>query len=247
MKRHSVLLVLALLLPRFIWATTNLPCGVSVDFTYDAGTSLGSDLAWTVTLVNNTNASFTCRVTLDADALAYNGEHLGDVETQFTTNTLASGATNNVGITVTPAMYTNWTGGTRTFELSAYVEIEGQPDKWIDTGRIVLRTSTNLITIAPSPPIQQGHSLTGTVNYLNPLPVSLHNVRVSMTADGGLSTNGTIVESAWSVGTVASNTWITVSTNYTAGQIGTHGLSALIIADELNEVDGNIQVEVVAP
>jgi len=247
MKRRFVLLAFALLLPPFIWATTNLPCGVSVNFTYDPGTSLGSDLAWTVTLANNTNASRTCRVTLDADALAYNGEHLGDVATQFTTNTLAPGATNTVGITVSPATYTNWTGGTRTFELSAYMEIEGQPDKWIDTGRIVLRTSTNVVTIAPNPPIQQGHSLTGTVSYLNPLPISLHNVRVSMTADGGLSTNGAVVESTWSVGTVASNTWITVSTNYTAGQIGTHGLSALITADELNEVDGNIQIEVVAP
>jgi hypothetical protein len=247
MKRRSLLLAVALLLPRFIWAATNLPCGVSVDFTYDPDTSLGSDLAWTVTLVNNTNASRTCRVTLDADALAYNGEHFGDVATQFTTNTLAPGATNTVGIMVTPATYTNWTGRTRTFELSAHLKIERQSDTWIDSGRIVLSTSTDLITIAPNPPIQQGHSLTGTVSYLNPLPVSLHNVLVFMTAAGGLSTNGAFVKSTWSVGTVASNSWITVSTNYTAGQIGTHGISALITADELNEVEGNTQIEVVAP
>jgi hypothetical protein len=68
-----------------------------------------------------------------------------------------------------------------------------------------------------------------------------------MTAAGGLSTNGAFVKSTWSVGTVASNSWITVSTNYTAGQIGTHGISALITADELNEVEGNTQIEVVAP
>jgi len=68
-----------------------------------------------------------------------------------------------------------------------------------------------------------------------------------MTEDEGLSTNATITESAWEVGTVASNALITVSTNYTAGQVGTHNISALVTADELKEVEGNAQVEVVAP
>ena len=184
---------------------------------------------------------------MDANALTYNGQFLGDVETVFATNTLLSGTTTNISLTVTPSAYTNWTSKTRTFELSAYVNVQGADEHWIGIGRTVMTTSTNILSVSPTPPIQQNHSLTGTVSYLNPLSASLHNVTVTMTADEGLSTNSTITESTWNVGTVTSNAWITVSTNYTAGQVGTHNISALIKADELDEIDGNAEVEVVTP
>lgn len=227
--------------------TASLPSGLGITFLWTNAVPVGSSLSWRIGLTNAATSALTCRVTMDANALAYNGRFLGDVSTVFATNTLDVGATTTVDVTVTPFGYTNWLAKTRTFELSAFVSVDGQDERWIGIGRTVMTTTADIVLVTPTPPVQQGHSVTSTVSYFNPLPMPLHNVRVAMTADEGLSTNATVTESAWNIGTVASNAWITVSTNYTAGQVGTHGLSALITADELNEVEGNIQVEVVAP
>lgn len=244
---RSAILAIVVFLPVLNWGATNLPCGVSVGLNYNASSSLGSNLVWTVHLANLTNVTRTCKLTLDADALTYNGEHIGDVITQFSTNTLTSNSASNVELVITASAYSNWTGATRTFELSAYMEIEGQPDKWIDIGRIVMQSSTNIIYISPTSPIQTGHSMTGTVSCLNPLPITIHNVKVTMTADPGLSANAILIESEWNIGSVASNSLINVSTNYTAVQLGKHNISAFITADELQGIEGSVQVEVVAP
>jgi len=227
--------------------TTNLPSGIGITFHWTNAVSVGSSLSWQIDLTNAATSTLTCRVTMDANALAYNGTFLGDVSTVFATNTLNAGAATTASLTVTPINYTNWTAKTRTFELSAFVAVEEPDEHWIGIGRTVMTTTADILSVTPTPPIQQGHSVTGTVSYLNPLPASLHNVKVALTADEGLSTNGAITESAWDIGTVASNAWITVSTNYTAGQVGTHNISALVTADELKEIEGNAQVEVVAP
>ncbi|MBU4199390.1 MAG: hypothetical protein L6455_10070 [Kiritimatiellae bacterium] len=249
MKRY--LFLVQLLLASTTWATTDLPSGVSVDFSYNAGALLGSNLVWTVVLVNRTNTTRTCRLIMDADVLQYNGEHVADLVTQITTNTLAPNTTNIVNVTVTPAMYTKWTGVTYTFELHAALRVEGQNDRWNSSGpglgRIVMRTSRDIISVTPTPPIPQGQSLTATVRYLNPLPGSLHNVEGYMTARGLNGTNNTRVESSWDIGTVESNAWITLSTNYVAGQVGTHNISFFITAKELKAVKGWIPVEVIAP
>lgn len=227
--------------------TTNLPSGIGITFHWTNAVSVGSSLSWQLDLTNAATSTLTCRVTMDANALAYSGAFLGDVSTVFATNTLNAGAATTVSLTVTPTNYTNWTSKTRTFELSAFVAVVEPDEHWIGIGRTVMTTTAAIVSVSPTPPIQQGHSVTGSVSYLNPLPVSLHNVKIAMTADEGLSTNATITESAWDVGTVASNALITVSTNYTAGQVGTHNISALVTADELKEVEGNAQVEVIAP
>lgn len=225
----------------------DLPCGVSVNLLYNDDIPVGSNLYWGVAVVNNTNTNITCQVKIHVDSLTYDGARIGNVASQITTNTLAPNTTNTVNMTITPIMYTNYTGATYTFEAIAWLDVEGQTNIWVDMGRITMETSTNVITVAPTPPIQLGYSLTGTVSYLNPLPISLHNVKVTMTADKGLSTNATIIDGSWDIGTIASNAWITVSTNYTAGQIGTNNIYVLITADELKEVVGNAQVEIVAP
>jgi hypothetical protein len=227
--------------------TTNLPSGIGITCRWTNAATVGSALSWRIDLTNAATSALTCRVTMDANALAYNGKFLGDVSTVFATNTLAAGATTSVAVTVAPIGYTKWLAKTRTFELSAFVSVEGLNERWIGSGRTVLTTTADILSVSPTLPIQQGHSLTGTVSYLNPLPVALHNVKVTMTADEGLSTNGAIMEAVWNVGTVPSNAWITVSTNYTAGQVGKHNISALVLAEEWKEVEGNAQVEVVAP
>jgi hypothetical protein len=104
----------------------------------------------------------------------------------------------------------------------------------------------NILSVSPTSPILQGHSLTGTVTYTNPLPVALHGVKVFMTADEGLSTNAAITECTWDIGVVAPGAAINVSTNYTAGQVGKHNISSVVTSDELKELEGSSQVEVVA-
>lgn len=227
--------------------TTNLPSGITISFTWTNSIPVGYSLSWQLCLTSAALSSRTCRVTMDANAFGYNGSFLGDVATVFATNTLSPGATAIVSVTVSPTNYTAWTSKTRTFELSAYVVIQEDDEHWIGIGRTILTTTPNIVSVSPTPPIQQGHSVTSTVSFLNPLPVSLHNVKVTTTADEGLSTNAAITESSWDVGIVASNAWVTVSTNYVAAQIGTHNISALITADELKEVDGYTEVEVAAP
>ncbi len=238
------LLVIQLTIVSAAWAVTNLPCGIEVSFSYSTGATFGANLVWTLMLQNKTNVTRVCTVTMDADALAYNGVHYGDLATQYTTNTIDPNATSIVSLVVQPGAYTNWTGMTKTFELSACINVVGTSDRWIDIGRIVMGAATNILSVAPTPPVQQGQCLTGTVSYVNPLPMSLHNVKVSMTADEGLSTNATITAGSWNIGTVASNALISVSTNYTASQIGMHYISAIITADELDEVNGSVQVDV---
>lgn len=227
--------------------TARLPSGLGITFLWTNAVPVGSSLSWRIGLTNAATSVLTCRVTMDANALAYNGRFLGDVSTVFATNTLDVGATTIIDVTVTPFDYANWLAKTRTFELSAFVSVDGLDERWIGIGRIVMTTISDIVSVSPTPPVQQGHSVTSTVSYFNPLPMPLHNVRVAMTADEGLSTNATVTEFAWDIGTVASNEWITVSTNYTTGQIGTHNISVLVTADELKDVEGNAAVEVVAP
>jgi hypothetical protein len=247
MKRFLII-VIQLLLPIMVLAETkDLPCGISVDFSYNRVVPLGSNLVWTVTLVNRTNTTRTCRLTIGADALQYNGHHIGRLVAQITTNTLAPNATKVVNVTITPVTYTKWTGITSTFELNAFLKVVEQGDIWISRGRTSLITPTDIITVTPTSPILQGQSLTATVKYLNPMPTSLHNVNIYLVASG-LSTNSSLERSSWGMGTIGPNEWITVSKNYVAERAGTDNtITALITANELKAVEGWIRVPVIAP
>lgn len=228
------------------FAQTTLPSGMGISFYWTNPIPVGDTMVWRLVLTNGSSSAKTCRVTLDANAYLYNGEFLREVSTVFATNTLAPAASVTNQIKVSPLEYTNGLGVTRTFETSAFVRVEGGDEMWVETGRIVLSTRSDIVSVSPSLPIH-GSNLTVTVNFQNPLPVPLHNVSIWLTADGGFSTNGTITKCNWTIGQVGTNAPVLVSTNLVAHYVGTNYISAYISANELDEVEGNVRVRVVAP
>jgi hypothetical protein len=227
--------------------TTNLPSGVGIEFSFSETTDIGLDLVWTLSLTNSSATSRTCRVTMDANSFGYNGSFLGDVSTSIVTNVIPSGETNTFEMRLSPSEYASWYSKSSVFELTAFVGVEGTDNRWFGRGRTSLIAGTNLLSILPAPPITKGHSVTGTVSYTNPLSSALHNVKVYLTAEEGMSTNSILREDIFDIGTVTTNGLISVFTNYVPGQVGTHNISVVIIADELEEVSGFLDVEVVEP
>ena len=227
--------------------TTNLPSGVGIEFTSPDTTPAGTDLVWALTLTNSSGLTRSCHITMDADSLGYNGQFLGHVSTMIVTNEVPAGGTRTVEVRVAPSEYARWYGKSSTFELAAFVGVEGTEDLWFGEGRTIMTTATNLLVISPPPPIPRGHSCTGTVTYVNPLPLAIHNVKVYLTADPGMSTDNALREDTFDVGTIAAQGLISVSTNYIPGKAGTHNVSVFISADELAGVTGFTGVRVTEP
>lgn len=90
-----------------------------------------------------------------------------------------------------------------------------------------------------------GNCVTAEVSYLHPLAADLFGVEVCLTADEKLSTNGTLVEHSFSLGTVTNGQWINVSTNFTAGATGSSTVWATIIASNLVGIGMSKDISVV--
>ena len=248
MKRTALTLLSVLFLCPVVGAeTTNLPSGVGVEFTASDTTPVGSDLVWALTLTNTSASAQRCHVAMDADSLGYNGQFLGHVSTMIVTNEVPAGGARRMETRLAPGDYASWYSRSTTFELTAFVHVQGTEDRWFGVGRTIMTTATNLLVFSPAPPITRGHSCTGTVCYLNPFQSGLHNVKVYLTADPGMSTNNVLREDTFDVGTIAAQGLISVSTNYIPGKAGTHNVSVFISADELAGVNGFTEVRVTEP
>lgn len=222
--------------PLFADVSTNLSSGVSIDFRSKESVSIGSNIVWSVTVSNSVTTSRTCIIQLDVDVVNYrDGTLVADYSYSIATNTLAANASATLSSTLWASNYAGQIGLTNSFGVSAIVQVIDSEDFWATVTHTTLVTPTvsNFFSLSPSAPIPVGNVVTASVYLLNPIPSPLHNVAVHFAADRGLSTNAALVESAESIGTVATNAYVSASVILTAGQVGTSTVWATIISDEL--------------
>ena len=250
MKAIKSVLILACLTYRFAdecRADTSgaLNCGISINVCAPQ-TQLGSNMVWTLTMVNGAPSNQTCVVTRNVNAVLYTGVAAGLVASTTTTNTLSPNETNVLAYTVTPAQYSQFTGITDTFQMDTVVEAPGTGDLWFAPvgGRIVLSVPTDILTLSPQSQIAVGHSVTTTVSYLNPFPISLTGVKVCLSVDEHFTSGSSRIIAETSLGTIATNAYATMCTNFIAMTAGTGVVWATITASNLTAVGTSSEIPI---
>lgn len=217
--------------PGFVQAeSTNLSCGINIDFETPDDVSLGSNVVWRLTLANNSGTNRLCHVALDADAVLYNGVFIGDIEDTVVTNDVAPSGTNVTTLTLSPADYTVCSQTTDVYEVTAFVRVLGPDEIWVSADHVTLLPQTDYLSLSPSGQVVVGNSVIATVNYRHPLDIDLKGVEVNLSADRYLNTNGTTLEHNFQLGTVTNGQWINVSTNFDASSVGAGTIWGTIVA-----------------
>lgn len=197
-------------------------------------------------MVNNSTSNQTCALTRNVNAILYSGQSAGQISSVTTTNTLSPNETNTTEVTVTPSGYSQFTGVTKTFQMETIVEIPGTQDVWFAPvgGRIVLSTPTNILTFLPGPPITVGNAVTTTVSYLNPFSTNLTGVMVYISSDEHFSSTSSRIIAEIPIGTVATNSYVSASTNFTPVSSGTGTVWVTITASNLMDVSTSSEIDI---
>jgi hypothetical protein len=208
-----------------------LNCGVTVNV-YAPQTQLGSNMVWTIRLINNSTSNQTCVVSRNVDAILYTGKPAGRISNVTTTNTLSPNETNTLNVTVTTLEYSQFQGITKTFQMVTVVEVPATKDVWFAPigGRIVLSSPRDILTLSPQPPIAVGNCVTTSISYRNPYSTSLTGVKVYLSGDEHFSRTSSRTITEISIGSVAPNTYVNAFTNFTAMSAGTGTVWATITA-----------------
>lgn len=246
MKRHILISCaigcLAAITARSVNLST-LPDGVSVSKPSSMSFVFGSNIVWSLAVMNSSTTSYGAIIAIDIDAVTYDGNDVADVQESVTTNFLNPLSTASVSITVSPASYTNWSGLTPYFRASSVVELAPSSNVWISQDVLSIVSPTNLLTLSPTN-VTLGGGVTSRVEFVNSLAATVHNVRVLFAVGSGLNTNGESLELVQEIGSISPGATAVSSTNFVAARLGTHSITAVITADELApwESDGVVEV-----
>lgn len=238
----SSALILANTSVGFAIDSTNLPCGIRIGFISTNQVVIGEIPTWTVSIINTSSTDRTCEISLEIAALGYNGEHWASLYSVSVTNAIGPGATSVVSSSISPSDYANWPGATLR-GLCAIAVLETN-ELWVSVSKTGIITPTNILFISPSSPVLLGSVITAAVSYLNPYSFDLKDVTVDITGDEVLDTNGLVLRHHFLLGTVGSNEYVAVATNFIAAQLGTAHVWVAILASNLTDISTYRTIEI---
>ncbi|MBU1692373.1 MAG: hypothetical protein KKC51_00245 [Verrucomicrobia bacterium] len=234
--------------PAGIVASNAFASGISLTLEVPSSVPLGSNVTFLALIRNESTNTVTCEIGLGCTAVSFGGagSPLGRVSSLLATNDLAPGATGIVQLVVSPDDYSVWSGMTRTLAMGAVFHSITTSDRWSHHILVGLTPATNILSLSASS-IPQGGTVTGTVTFVNPYGVPLSNLVVKLTSGALFSPDGSYVEHTFTVPFLGSHESVSVSTNFTASQVGEEFISMAISGDRISGVWDDKRVIITSP
>ncbi len=221
---------------------------VKVRFEADETAFLGESITWELHLENTTKLKYKIYALLSNRALTYNAMLLGTVKDVAKTVELGPGQTKSVKLILEESEYLDWVAKTMTFETTAGVEMVGDDQiLFLGEQRVIMSSKPIKIDFVNNTPSLSGAPLTCRARWVNPLSVTLHNVKVTFDLRNKLSVNDQqIIET--NVPDIAPGQQMQISQDgIKALETGSASISVQLRCDELREVRGWKNINIIGP
>ncbi len=224
---------------------TVLPSGVEVAFRVPPTVDAGSAIVWLVDLENRkASEAKVVRLVLRGSAIDYRGKPLAELEEQLDqTIMIGPCLSERVELRVPESTLSDWTARTRTFEVTLFLEVIGSEDVWLSKGRTVVVTHDVLIRSSRSD-VDVGEDVEIWAEFLNPLPRTLTGVTATISVSDGLSVDGSSV-AKFDLENVAPGEKISLQKTVKAITCGLHSVTVVLASDQLADVCGETEIQVV--
>jgi len=213
------------------------PQPIAVTFSAPSGVSAGMDIPLNVTL-SNSISNLTAHILITASAISYDGTILGSLDSKEVTAGLPAGESLTVSVLISPLAYMDWIGTTNIIESMYMVEVEENDFLTGKISQTVVEFPPPVLNIVPSGPMAIGTNGSFSIEFYNPFDRAIQDAIVVFSVGRGLiQVGGNDAEVA--VGTIAANSILTVSQDFSVLSEGVFGVTATVIGDKASHVSAD--------
>jgi hypothetical protein len=226
-------------------STTNLPCGIGIQYQFSNTFAVGSNLSFNIALTNASATSLVCVTALQLFPQTYEGGNSGSEIRHVWTNVLLPGGTAAREATLSPADYAS-DSVPSSYSCSMNVNVENTTDDWVVRSKVYPTFPQAQIDLSPSSIIVVSNMLSVSAIYRNPFPFDLSNVVIRINGEKGLSADSLPAQMVFTLGTLTNNEIVVVTTNVIPSQVGQFALWTVVNSSKLNEAESVTNIVVTA-